>query len=210
METLATWKEWYILSLFYYITIINCCQQQPSLIEQLFRNASAPPPHTRTGARTHARTHTHTHTHTHTCHTYRVTPSNKQASSSTPVHPVLVWPWSIEAPSHISFLWSSCQTCNSVANNYLSADRNRFDLESGPWTIRPTRGKETLYQVPIKFAHWRLKSTLLGSVQFCCLYKQRQVLLMTHSRIPSSDTRRHFIFCCDMMTRVVYFSATFQ
>ena len=35
------------------------------------------------------------------------------------------------------------------------------------------------------------------------------MLLMTHSRAPSSDTR-HFIFCCDMMTRVVYFSATFQ
>ena len=43
--------------------------------------------------------------------------------------------------------------CVTVCNNYLSAGRNRFDLESGPWTIRATRGKETLYQVPIKFAH---------------------------------------------------------
>ena len=44
--------------------------------------------------------------------------------------------------------------CYSVVNNYLSAGRNRFDLESGPWTsIRATGGKETLYQVPIKFAH---------------------------------------------------------
>ena len=51
--------------------------------------------------------------------------------------------------------------CYSVVNNYLSAGGNRFDLESGRWTIRATRGKETLYQVPIKFAHydWRLKST---------------------------------------------------
>ena len=40
-----------------------------------------------------------------------------------------------------------------IVNNYLSAGRNRFDLEFGPWTIRATRGKETLYQVPIKFAH---------------------------------------------------------
>ncbi len=59
----------------------------------------------------------------------------------------------------VSFPWSRCQMCYSVVNNYLSAGRNRFDLESGPWTIRPTLGKETLYQVPIKFAHWRLKST---------------------------------------------------
>ena len=42
--------------------------------------------------------------------------------------------------------------CYSVVNNYLSAGRNRFDLESGPWTIRATRGKEALYQLPIKFA----------------------------------------------------------
>ena len=28
--------------------------------------------------------------------------------------------------------------CYSVVNNYLSAGRNRFDLESGPWTIRAT------------------------------------------------------------------------
>ena len=41
----------------------------------------------------------------------------------------------------------------SVVNNYLSAGRNRFDLESGPWTIRATHWKETLYPVPIKFAH---------------------------------------------------------
>ena len=59
----------------------------------------------------------------------------------------------------VSFSWSRCQMCYSVVNNYLSAGRNRFDLESGPWTIRATRGKETLYPVPIKFAHWRLKST---------------------------------------------------
>ena len=34
-----------------------------------------------------------------------------------------------------------------------------FLYSLGPWTIRATRGKETLYPVPIKFAHWRLKST---------------------------------------------------
>ena len=93
-------------------------------------------------------------------HTHRDTPSNKQASSLTPVHPALVWPWSIEAPSHISFLWSSCQMCYSVVNNYLSEY-----IWSGPWTIRATRGKETLYQVPIKFEDW----SLLGSVQLCSL-----------------------------------------
>ena len=56
----------------------------------------------------------------------------------------------------VSFPWSRCQMCYS---DYLSAVQNRFDLESGPWTIKATCGKETLYQVPIKFAHWRLKST---------------------------------------------------
>ena len=91
----------------------------------------------------------------------RVTHSNKEASSWTPVHSVLVWPWLIEA----AVPWSrsldlGVKMCYSVVNNYLSAGRNRFDLESGPWTIiRATSGKETLYQVPIKFAHWRLKST---------------------------------------------------
>ena len=53
----------------------------------------------------------------------------------------------------VLFLWPRCQMCYSVVNNYLSAGWNRFDLESGPWTIRTTGGKETLYQVPIKFAH---------------------------------------------------------
>ena len=71
----------------------------------------------------------------------------------------------------VSFSWSRCQMCYSVVNNYLSAGRNRFDLESGvPWTIRATRGKETLYPVPIKFAHWRLKSTW-----FCPIVMSRLV-----------------------------------
>ena len=91
---------------------------------------------------------------------HRVTHSNKEASSWTPVHSVLVWPWLIwGCCTMVLFPWSRCQMCYSVVNNYLSAGRNRFDLESGPWTIRATCGKETLYQVPIKFAHWRLKST---------------------------------------------------
>ena len=70
----------------------------------------------------------------------------------------------------VSFSWSRCQMCYSVVNNYLSAGRNRFELESGPWTIRATCGKETLYPVPIKFAHWRLKSTW-----FCPIVMSRLV-----------------------------------
>ena len=45
----------------------------------------------------------------------------------------------------VSFPLSRSQMCYSVVNNYLSAGGNRFDLESGPWTIRATCGKETLY-----------------------------------------------------------------
>ena len=108
-------------------------------LEQPFRNAPAPPPH-------------------------RVTHSNKEASSWTPVHSVLVWPWLIEAAVPWSRSLDLGVKCVSVVNNYLSAGGNRFDLESGPWTIRATCGKETLYQVPIKFAHWRLKSTWFCTV----------------------------------------------
>ena len=53
----------------------------------------------------------------------------------------------------VRYFHTVLQMCYSVVNNYLSTGRNRFDLESGPWTVRATCGKETLYQVPIKFAH---------------------------------------------------------
>ena len=98
----------------------------------------------------------------------------------------------------VSFPWSRCQMCYSVVNNYLSAGRNRFDLESGPWTIRATCGKEALYQLPIKFADWRLKSTW-----FC-------PVVLAGTCVADDAATGHFIFCWDMMTRVVYFSATFN
>ena len=46
-----------------------------------------------------------------------------------------------------SFVWSRRQTCYTVVNNYLSAGRNRFDLESGPWTII-THGKQLYLLCP--------------------------------------------------------------
>ena len=123
------------------ITIINRC------LEQLFRNAPAPPPPP---------------------HGHPLQQGGKFMDTSSFSTGMTMVDWG--CCTMVSFPWSRCQMCYSVVNNYLSAGRNRFDLESGPWTIRATRGKETLYQVPIKFANWRLKSTW-----FCPIVMSRLV-----------------------------------
>ena len=122
------------------ITIINRC------LEQLFRNAPAPPP----------------------SHGHPLQQWGKFMDTSSFSTGMTMVDWG--CCTMVSFSWSRCQMCYSVVNNYLSAGRNRFDLESGPWTIRATRGKETLYPVPIKFADWRLKSTW-----FCPIVMSRLV-----------------------------------
>ncbi len=117
------------VQMFTTITIINRC------LEQLFRNAPAPPP----------------------SHGHPLQQGGKFMDTSSFSTGMTMVDWG--CCTMVSFPWSRCQMCYSVVNNYLSAGRNRFDLESGPWTIRATRGKETLYPV-VPTEDW----SLLGSV----------------------------------------------